>query len=54
MAMMLVLETLSPAERAVFVLRAGFDVGNEETAAAVGKSSAAVVVATTRQWHPWR
>ncbi|QIP87901.1 RNA polymerase sigma-70 factor [Streptomyces sp. Tu 2975] len=42
MAMMLVLETLSPTERAVFVLREAFDVGYDEIAAAVGKSPAAV------------
>ncbi|RBQ19380.1 RNA polymerase subunit sigma-24 [Spongiactinospora rosea] len=42
MALMLVLETLSPTERAVFVLREVFGVGHEEIAAAVGKSSAAV------------
>ncbi|MFF4619877.1 RNA polymerase sigma-70 factor [Nonomuraea jabiensis] len=42
MALMLVLETLSPTERAVFVLREVFDVGYEEIAAAVGKSPAAV------------
>ncbi|GAB2616443.1 RNA polymerase sigma-70 factor [Streptomyces capparidis] len=42
MAMMLVLETLSPTERAVFVLRDVFDVGYDEIAAAVGKSPAAV------------
>ena len=42
MAMMVVLETLSPTERAVFVLREVFDVGYDEIAAAVGKSSAAV------------
>ncbi|MEW1722916.1 RNA polymerase sigma-70 factor [Streptomyces sp. NPDC093109] len=42
MAMMLVLETLSPTERAVFVLREAFDVGYEEIAAAVGKSPEAV------------
>ncbi|OEJ26472.1 RNA polymerase subunit sigma-24 [Streptomyces agglomeratus] len=42
MAMMLVLETLSPTERAVFVLREVFDVGYDEIAAAVGKSPAAV------------
>ncbi|MFI6517545.1 RNA polymerase sigma-70 factor [Spirillospora sp. NPDC050679] len=41
-ALMLVLETLSPTERAVFVLREVFDVGYEEIAAAVGKSPAAV------------
>ncbi|MET9464014.1 RNA polymerase sigma-70 factor [Streptomyces sp. NPDC006544] len=42
MAMMLVLETLSPTERAVFVLREAFDVGYEEIAAAVEKSPEAV------------
>ncbi|MGI5324807.1 RNA polymerase sigma-70 factor [Actinomadura nitritigenes] len=42
MALMLVLETLSPTERAVFVLREAFDVSYEEIAAAVGKSPAAV------------
>ncbi|MFF5705889.1 RNA polymerase sigma-70 factor [Streptomyces sp. NPDC012794] len=42
MAMMLVLETLSPTERAVFVLREAFDVGYDEIAAALDKSPAAV------------
>jgi RNA polymerase sigma-70 factor (ECF subfamily) len=42
MALMLVLETLAPTERAVFVLREVFDVGYEEIAAAVDKSPAAV------------
>ncbi|MFN2562989.1 MAG: RNA polymerase sigma-70 factor [Jatrophihabitans sp.] len=42
MAMMLVLETLSPTERAVFVLREVFDVDYDEIAAAVDKSPAAV------------
>ncbi|GAA2067278.1 RNA polymerase sigma-70 factor [Streptomyces albiaxialis] len=42
MALMLVLETLSPTERAVFVLREAFDVGYDEIAEAVGKSPAAV------------
>ncbi len=42
MAMMLILETLSPTERAVFVLREAFAVGYDEIAAAVGKSPAAV------------
>jgi RNA polymerase sigma-70 factor (ECF subfamily) len=42
MALMLVLETLSPTERAVFVLREAFDVGYEEIAAAVGKTPVAV------------
>ncbi|WP_282695049.1 RNA polymerase sigma-70 factor [Streptomyces sp. CC208A] len=42
MAMMLVLETLTPTERAVFVLREVFDVGYDEIAAAVDKTPAAV------------
>ncbi|WP_344825358.1 RNA polymerase sigma-70 factor [Actinocorallia longicatena] len=42
MAMLLVMETLAPTERAVFVLREVFDVGYEEIAEAVGKSPAAV------------
>ncbi|MGW7277702.1 RNA polymerase sigma-70 factor [Streptomyces sp. NPDC054844] len=42
MAMMLVLETLAPTERAVFVLREVFDLGYDEIADAVGKSRAAV------------
>ncbi|MET9064203.1 RNA polymerase sigma-70 factor [Streptosporangium sandarakinum] len=42
MALMFVLETLSPTERAVFVLREAFDVGYDEIAAAVGRSPAAV------------
>ncbi|MFG3013975.1 RNA polymerase sigma-70 factor [Streptomyces cinerochromogenes] len=42
MALMLVLETLSPTERAVFVLREVFDVGYDDIAAAVDKSAAAV------------
>ncbi|MFE9311849.1 RNA polymerase sigma-70 factor [Streptomyces sp. NPDC088353] len=42
MALMLVLETLSPTERAVFVLREVFEVGYDEIAAAVDKSPAAV------------
>lgn len=41
-AMLTVLETLGPAERAVFVLREVFDVPYEEVAEAVGKSPAAV------------
>lgn len=41
-AMLLVLETLAPTERAVFVLREVFDVGYDEIAEAVGKSPAAV------------
>ncbi|WP_410569354.1 RNA polymerase sigma-70 factor [Amycolatopsis sp. cmx-4-61] len=42
MALMLVLETLAPTERAVFVLREVFEVGYDEIAEAVGKSPAAV------------
>jgi RNA polymerase sigma-70 factor (ECF subfamily) len=41
-AMLLVLETLSPTERAVFLLREVFDLGYDELAEAVGKSQAAV------------
>lgn len=42
MALMIVLDTLSPTERAVFVLREAFDVSYDEIAAAVDKSPAAV------------
>ncbi|MFD9820879.1 RNA polymerase sigma-70 factor [Streptomyces violascens] len=42
MAMLLVMETLTPTERAVFVLRDVFDLGYEEIAEAVEKSPAAV------------
>ena len=42
MAMLTVLETLLPAERAVFVLREVFDVPYDEIAEAVGKSEVAV------------
>src|SRR4051812_23583028 len=42
MAMLLVLETLAPTERVVFVLREVFDLAYEEIAEAVGKSPAAV------------
>jgi RNA polymerase sigma-70 factor (TIGR02957 family) len=42
MAMLLVLETLTPTERAVFVLREVFDFGYDEIAGAVDKSPAAV------------
>jgi RNA polymerase sigma-70 factor (TIGR02957 family) len=42
MAMLTVLETLGPAERAVFVLREVFDVPYDEIAEAVGKTPAAV------------
>nr|WP_040766588.1 RNA polymerase sigma-70 factor [Tsukamurella sp. 1534] len=41
-AMLLVLESLSPTERAVFVLREVFDFGYPEIAEAVGKSEATV------------
>ena len=40
--MLLVLETLNPTERAVFVLREVFDFGYDEIAAAVDKTPAAV------------
>ncbi|MEV6911927.1 RNA polymerase sigma-70 factor [Amycolatopsis sp. NPDC051071] len=42
MAMLLVLETLAPTERVVFVLREVFDVAYGEIAEAVGKTPAAV------------
>jgi RNA polymerase sigma-70 factor (ECF subfamily) len=42
MAMMVVLETLSPDERAVFVLREVFGFSHDEIASAVGKSASAV------------
>ena len=42
MAMLLVLENLTPTERAVFVLREVFDLAYGEIAEAVGKSPAAV------------
>jgi RNA polymerase sigma-70 factor (TIGR02957 family) len=42
MAMLLVLETLTPTERAVFVLREVFDLAYHEIAEAVDKSPAAV------------
>ncbi|MFF3273502.1 RNA polymerase sigma-70 factor [Streptomyces chrestomyceticus] len=41
-AMLLVLETLTPTERAVFVLREVFDLGYDEIAASVDKSPDAV------------
>jgi RNA polymerase sigma-70 factor (TIGR02957 family) len=41
-AMLLVLETLTPTERAVFVLREVFDLGYDEIAEAVDKTPAAV------------
>jgi RNA polymerase sigma-70 factor (ECF subfamily) len=48
MAMLLVLETLAPTERAVFVLREVFDLPYDEIAEAVGKSQAAVRQITSR------
>ena len=42
MAMLLVLETLTPTQRAVFLLHEVFDVGYVELAEAVGKTPAAV------------
>ncbi|MFX0575386.1 RNA polymerase sigma-70 factor [Nocardia nepalensis] len=42
MAMLLVLETLTPTERAVFVLREVFDLSHDEIAEAVDKTPAAV------------
>jgi RNA polymerase sigma-70 factor, ECF subfamily len=42
MAMLVVLETLSPDERAVFVLREVFGFGHDEIASIIGKSTAAV------------
>ncbi|SCG71390.1 RNA polymerase sigma-70 factor [Micromonospora halophytica] len=42
MAMLMVLETLAPTERAVFVLREVFDLGYDEIAEAVDKTPAAV------------
>jgi RNA polymerase sigma-70 factor (ECF subfamily) len=51
LALMLVLETLAPTERAVFVLREAFDVGYDEIAAAVGKSPEAVRQIAHRARH---
>lgn len=42
MAMMVVLETLSPLERAVFVLREAFDFGYDEIAETLGRSEPAI------------
>ncbi|WP_328846035.1 RNA polymerase sigma-70 factor [Streptomyces sp. NBC_00258] len=41
LALMFILETLSPTERAVFVLREVFDFGHDEIAETIGKSPAA-------------
>ncbi|TNM38343.1 RNA polymerase sigma-70 factor [Nocardioides albidus] len=48
MAMLTVLETLGPTERAVFVLREVFELPYDEIATAVGKTSAAVRQIATR------
>jgi RNA polymerase sigma-70 factor (TIGR02957 family) len=48
MAMLLILETLAPTERAVFLLREVFDLGYDEIGEAVGKSPAAVRQITHR------
>ncbi|MFI6458740.1 RNA polymerase sigma-70 factor [Streptosporangium amethystogenes] len=48
MAMLVVLETLSPLERAVFVLKEGFDFSHAEIAEAVERSEAAVRQAAHR------
>jgi RNA polymerase sigma-70 factor (ECF subfamily) len=48
MAMLVVLETLSPLERAVFVLREVFDFGHAEIAAAVGRTEESVRQAAHR------
>jgi RNA polymerase sigma-70 factor, ECF subfamily len=48
MAMLLVMETLSPLERAVFVLREAFDYGYGEIAAMLDKSEPAVRQLVTR------
>jgi RNA polymerase sigma-70 factor (ECF subfamily) len=48
MAMLVVLETLSPLERAVFVLKEVFDFGHAEIAEAVGRSEVAVRQAAHR------
>ena len=42
MAMLVVLETLSPDERAVFVLREVFGFGHDEIASTLGRSSASI------------
>jgi RNA polymerase sigma-70 factor (ECF subfamily) len=51
MALMLVLETLSPTERAVFVLREVFDISYDEIATAVDKTPAAVRQIAHRARH---
>jgi RNA polymerase sigma-70 factor (ECF subfamily) len=48
LALLVVLETLSPAERAVFVLREAFGMSTAEVAAALGRSEAAVRQMTHR------
>ncbi|WP_454198415.1 RNA polymerase sigma-70 factor [Nocardia sp. Marseille-Q1738] len=51
MALMLVLETLTPTERAVFVLREAFGFGYDDIAAAVDKTPAAVHQIAHRARH---
>ncbi|MEO3928786.1 sigma factor-like helix-turn-helix DNA-binding protein [Micromonosporaceae bacterium B7E4] len=51
MAMLLVLETLTPTERAVFVLREVFDLDYDEIAEAVGKTPAAEPRTPTGRGH---
>ncbi|WP_020672479.1 RNA polymerase sigma-70 factor [Amycolatopsis nigrescens] len=51
MALMLVLETLTPTERAVFVLREAFGIGYDDIAAAVDKTPAAVHQIAHRARH---
>ncbi|HWI42626.1 MAG TPA: RNA polymerase sigma-70 factor [Nocardioides sp.] len=51
MAMLLVLDTLNPTERAVFVLREVFGFGYDEIAAAVDKSEPAVRQVLSRARH---
>ncbi len=53
-AMLTVLETLTPTERAVFVLREVFDVPYAEIAEAVDKSDAAVRQIGHRPAPTWR
>jgi RNA polymerase sigma-70 factor (ECF subfamily) len=54
MAMLLVLETLAPSERAVFVLREVFDLAYDEIAEAVGKSPALIFPAQRQDRHRHR
>ena len=52
-AMLTVLETLGPAERAVFVLREVFGMPYDEIAEAVGKSSPRCARSTTARVSTW-